>query len=64
MYPVRPVRAFMAVPEDVIGSGVVISTAVIVGIENMANSVGEYAKHAVSLSRKTMVRAEWGKGAS
>jgi hypothetical protein len=36
MYPVRPVNAPMAVVEVVIGKGVDISVADIVGIENMA----------------------------
>ena len=48
MYPVSPVNAFIAVPDPVIGRGVTISVAVIVRIENIAYSVGEYAKHAVS----------------
>ena len=32
--------------------------------ENIANSVGEYAKHAVSLFKNVIERAEWGRGAS
>lgn len=48
IYPVSPVNAFIAVPDPVMGSGVTMSTAVIVRIENIAYSVGEYAKHAVS----------------
>jgi hypothetical protein len=41
-----------------------ISTADIVERENMAYSVGEYAKQAVSGFRKEITRAEWGRGAS
>ena len=33
-------------------------------MEKIAYSVGEYAKHAVLLFKKTIERAEWGKGAS
>ena len=64
IYPVSPVNAVIAVVEAEVGRGILISVAVIVGIENMANSVAVYAKQAVSLSRKTMDRAECGKGAS
>jgi len=60
IYPVSPVNAPMALPpaEVVTGRGVEMSVAVMVGIENMAYSVGEYAKHAVSWSRKDIIRAE------
>jgi hypothetical protein len=53
-----PLRAFIAAPDVEIGRGNEISVAVIVVRENIANSVGLYAKHAVSLFKNTMQRAE------
>lgn len=64
IYPVNPVNAPMAVAEVVMGNGVVISVAVMVDMENMAYSVGEYAKQAVSWFIIVMIRAECGNGAS
>ena len=60
IYPVRPVRAPIAVAlvEVVTGSGVVMSVAVIEGIEKMAYSVGEYAKYTVSGFMNEIIRAE------
>ena len=64
MYPVKPdVNAVMSIVADVNGRGKVTS-AVRFDNVNIAYSVEEYAKHAVSSFMKDIVRGECGRGAS
>lgn len=53
-----PVKLENAITEEVLGAGVEISATVILDRENITCSVDEYAKHAVSVSMKTIRRGE------